>query len=219
LRPRTGGGGERTLTQKSLGEGLGLRNEGDDYSIFRDHISGLEFIRSNRELWETGLFIELEAYRCHVFLDWRQVQDNEWGQYAHLTTYLNGRGVPSIEEALQEVFLQPIHQPFRELVNPGAFRSLLDKRVLEPVEELSSGQAEGLDTAVMLEMEARTLRLLRESGSSPRAQERKRPSRKPSPQRFAANWRLACNCPSWPDAFPCRAPGNTERPCRCCKST
>jgi hypothetical protein len=113
-----------------------------------------------RLLWENGLFVELEAYRCQVFVDWRQVQDNEWGQYAHLSAYLNGRGVPSIEEALQEVFLQPIHQPFRELVNPGAFRWLLDNRVTAPAEGLVPSPAEGPAAAVALEMEARALRLL-----------------------------------------------------------
>ncbi|MGD9028396.1 MAG: alpha-amylase family glycosyl hydrolase [Anaerolineae bacterium] len=113
---KTGDGGQR-LEQKSLGEGLALEDSGETYTIFRDHLTGLEYIRSNRELHERGLYAELGAYKCHVFLDFRQLQDNEWRQYAQLAAYLDGRGVPSIDEALKEVLLQPVHHPFRELVN------------------------------------------------------------------------------------------------------
>jgi hypothetical protein len=82
------------------------------------------------------------------------VQDNEWHQYAQLADYLGGRGVPSIEEALKEVFLRPIHGPFRELVNAGHLRWLVDNRIVEP-----DGQ---LDPDVAEEAERRTLALLRE---------------------------------------------------------
>lgn len=121
-----------TLAQKCLGEGLSLRDDKETFTIFRDQVTGLEYIRNNRELWEKGLYVELDAYKYHVFLDFRQVQDNEWHQYAQLAAYLNGRGVPSVEEALIEVLLQPVHGPFGELVNAGTFRRLMDARTTEP---------------------------------------------------------------------------------------
>ncbi len=68
-----------------------------------------------------GLYFDLGAYKYHVFVDFRQISDNEWGQYAQLHHYLQGRGVPNIDEAIKEIFLQPVHYPFRELVNPGMF--------------------------------------------------------------------------------------------------
>jgi hypothetical protein len=148
-------GDSRMLVQRNLGEGLGLHNDGETFCIFRDHLSGLEYIRNSRELCQNGLYIELDAYQCHVFLDWREVQDNEWRQYAHLAAYLNGRGVPSIEEALREVLLQPIHGAFRELVNAGHLRWLFDNRVTEP-----GGQT---DPELVAEAERRVLRLLREA--------------------------------------------------------
>jgi glycosidase len=126
---KVGDNGDRVLTQKTLGEGLGLRNDESCFYVFRDDLTGLEYIRNSRDLYENGLYVELEAYKCHVFLDWREVQDNEWHQYAHMADYLGGRGVPSIEEALREVFLQPVHYPFKDLVNASAFRRLIDKRV------------------------------------------------------------------------------------------
>jgi glycosidase len=120
--------GERLLVQKGLGEGLDLQPGEAWYVIFRDQVAGLEYIRSNREIHEKGLFVELEAYQYHVFTGFRQVQDNEWRQYAHLVSYLDGRGVPSVDEALKEIFLQPIHYPFRALVNAGFLKWCLDNR-------------------------------------------------------------------------------------------
>jgi hypothetical protein len=99
--------------------------------------------------------VELGAYKCHVFLDFREVQDNEWHQYAHLAAYLNGRGVPSIEEALRETLLQPIHYAFKELVNPGMFSRLMAARVTQPGQQLDAG--------LMDEVEGKTAHLLREA--------------------------------------------------------
>jgi glycosidase len=147
---KIGDNGDRALVQRTLGEGLGLRDDANCFCIFRDIITGLEYIRNSQDLCRQGLYVELEAYKCHVFLDWREVQDSEWHKYAHLAGYLNGRGVPSIEEALREVFLRPIHKPFRELVNAGHFRWLIDNRALSP------------DPAIGAEAERRALHLLGE---------------------------------------------------------
>ncbi|MDD3845393.1 MAG: alpha-amylase family glycosyl hydrolase [Syntrophorhabdaceae bacterium] len=115
----------RRLMQKDLAEGLGLRRDGGYFTIFKDHVSNLEYLRENRELAEKGLFVDLQAYQYHVFIDFRQVEDNEWHHYGQLCSYLNGRAVPSIEETMREIFLQPIHQYFRQLVNPSFFRHIL----------------------------------------------------------------------------------------------
>jgi hypothetical protein len=127
---KTGKGDERMLLQHSLGEGLALSGEDNTYTIFRDHATGLEYIRANFDLSHRGLYLELDAYKTHVFLDFREVHDNEWQHYRHLTDYLNGQGVPSISEALRETFLQPIHAPYRELVNADLVRRILAQRTL-----------------------------------------------------------------------------------------
>jgi hypothetical protein len=116
--------GDKKLVQRSLAEGLGLAHEPDIYVIYRDHISGLEYIRPNFEIWENGLYIELDAYKTQVLLNIHQVLDNEWHQYRNLNEYLNGHGVPNIDEALREIFLQPVHRAFRELVNAGFYQWL-----------------------------------------------------------------------------------------------
>ncbi|KPV51019.1 alpha-amylase, partial [Kouleothrix aurantiaca] len=122
---KTGNGDERALVQRSLGDGLRLSADEQAFYIFRDYASGLEYLRSGRELVEQGLYVELGAYRCHVFLDWREVHNDAINQYAQLAEFLAGRGVPSVEEALKELFLQPLHYPFKQLVNADLFRRLI----------------------------------------------------------------------------------------------
>jgi len=77
-----------------------------------------------RELRERGLYLELNAYRCHVFLDFREVGDDGERCYSELAAELNGRGVPDIDEALREKTLRPVREPYRALVNAATFRAL-----------------------------------------------------------------------------------------------
>ncbi len=142
------GDDERTLVQKTLGEGLGLTNDSNSFAVFRDHINGLEFIRNCEEIHEKGLYAELSAYKYMVLLDYHEVQDNQWHHYAQLANYLGGRGVPSIDEALKEIFLQPVHTPFRELVNPGSLQWLIDNRLTDDGGmELPDSQPQAIDEA------------------------------------------------------------------------
>jgi len=118
-------GESKRIVQKTIGEGLALQREGDYFIIFRDHVSGLEYIRHCRTLWEQGLYIELGAYKHQVFLNFREVRDSEFHSYGRLHAELQGRGVPDVEEALQELFLRPLHAPFRELMNPATLERLM----------------------------------------------------------------------------------------------
>jgi len=121
--------GSKQIVQRTLGEALTLHQDERAFTIFRDNRSGLEYIRRSDELCEQGLYVELAAYTCHVFMDFREVYDNELRHYEHITAYLNGRGVPNVEAALQEILLQPVHHPFIELVNTDLFRRLMKKRI------------------------------------------------------------------------------------------
>ena len=152
---RTGNGDERTVTQRTLGQGLGLHADDLSFCIVRDHLTGMEYIHSSKAVAEQGLYLELGAYSCHVFLDIREVRDNEWHHYSHLAAYLGGQGVPSIDEALRETFLQPVHHPFRELVNAAMFQRLMDARVQKP--------GMPVDAALLDKAEQKALHLLREA--------------------------------------------------------
>jgi len=115
---------DKTLRQTSLSEALGLAPLGSSFALFRDNTSGLEWIRSSRDIGERGLYIELPAYGSQVFWQWREVRD-EAGLYARLAARLNGEGVPSIQRALRELLLEPLDAPFRGLCDAQLWRDLL----------------------------------------------------------------------------------------------
>ncbi|MCJ7659244.1 MAG: alpha-amylase family glycosyl hydrolase [Anaerolineales bacterium] len=150
-----GNSSERVLRRKNLGEGLRLHNDESYFTIFRDFITGLEFIRPSKQIFDNGFYVELGAYKCKVFWDFYEVQDNEWHQYGQLVDYLQGRGVLDIQETLKEIFLQPVHYPFRELINPGMLNFILDSRLKGPYEQVSQGvldEVEQKSNALLLEV-------------------------------------------------------------------
>jgi glycosidase len=142
---RTGKGDERVMTQKTLAEGLELRNEDHGFTIFSDHITGQEFIRSNRQLIDQGLFVDMGAFKYHVFLDFRQVEHSSSQPYRDLFYYLDGRGVPSIEEAMREIFLQPIITAMKGLGDNEFISELLGSRLSKPTQKLDSKQLDKLE--------------------------------------------------------------------------
>ena len=91
--------GSGKLKQRDLAEGIGLPRAG--HVIFKDYASQLEYIRSCKEIWEKGMYVELGAYQCHAFMDFRFVGDREWKT---ICDQLNGAGVPSMQERWNEMF-------------------------------------------------------------------------------------------------------------------
>lgn len=134
-------GAKRTMEQTTLGAGLGLPDDPNYYVIFHDHTSGLEFIRNCHELCEQGLYTELDAYKYHVFLDFRIFPDNELGHFSTLTKELNGKGVPDMEEAFQELLLRPVQRPFQELINAGQIHWIIDHRILASLPMVTDSQS------------------------------------------------------------------------------
>jgi hypothetical protein len=127
---KTGVGLKQRLVQKTLGEGLSLHNHESFFTIFRDHVSGLEYIRSSKEIHENGMFVEMGAFQYHLFWKFRELADNEWRHFSQLNTFLAGRGVPDIDEALKELFLRPIHQNLAALMNGKQIKHLMAKQIV-----------------------------------------------------------------------------------------
>ncbi len=114
---RTGQGDERRMVSKTLGEGLALRANERDFVVFRDAVNGLEYLRSSRDLAQQGMYVELEAFKYQVFLDFREREDNIYDHYAQLNAELSGRGVPSIDKALEDFRLKPLHEAFAQVLD------------------------------------------------------------------------------------------------------
>jgi len=154
---------------RGLGEGLGLQRGEGRFTLFRDHIAGLQYIRRADDLFSGGLFAELGAFKYHVFLDFEEIGDDAGRRWAHLERYLAGRGVPDIHVALKETFLQPLLAAFTEVFSAERIRvlanadektmpALLDKleppyrRVMATLGELSGATPQDIWPAVRGEL-------------------------------------------------------------------
>ncbi len=114
------------LRQQRLREGLGLGSDGGKILAFRDSLTGLEYLRRAGDILGRGFTLELHAYRCHVFLDWRELQPTAEHPWDRLCDHLNGRGVRSLDDALVNLELRPVHDALRRLLEPGLVRQFAD---------------------------------------------------------------------------------------------
>ena len=114
--------GTRREKQKTLGESFGFSDDRTVFAACRDAITGLEYLYRGRDLAGRGLKLQLPAYRCHVLLDWRDLREDATHPWGRLCDSLNGNGVPSLDDALRNMQLQPAHH---------ALRALLDVKVIQ----------------------------------------------------------------------------------------
>ena len=117
--------GSKRLVRRSLAAGLGLPNDPGAFVVFRDARTGLESLRSCRSIWEHGVHLTLDAYSVHVFWEFREVRDGSAGQWARLAARLGGSAVPSLDDSLRELQLEPVHRPFRAIFAGGLVAAVL----------------------------------------------------------------------------------------------
>ncbi|MEO8626258.1 MAG: hypothetical protein ABI452_06125, partial [Candidatus Limnocylindrales bacterium] len=100
------------ITGRTLGESLRLPDGETDVLLLHDGRSGLEYLRTARELAEHGLYVELHAYETQAFLEMRELADSD-GRWRRLAERLGGRGVPSVADAMRDIELGPLHVALR----------------------------------------------------------------------------------------------------------
>ncbi len=118
--------GAKRLVRRTLADGLGLPDDPSMFVAFRDARTGLEYLRSCREIREHGLRLTLDAYQGHAFWEFREVPDGSSGQWRRLAERLGGRGVPSLESALRDLQLEPVHAPLRAVFDGPEVTAVLD---------------------------------------------------------------------------------------------
>ncbi len=114
---------QATFVRRTIGEALALNTEENCFYAFRDYRTGLEFLRSGRDLAGKGLFAELFGYQYHAFLDFREIHDSD-GSWRELERRMSGGGVASVEEAHQELLLEPVLGPYRKLMSAEHLKSI-----------------------------------------------------------------------------------------------
>ena len=109
--------GSKRLVRRTLAEGLGLA-EGpadDRWLAFREQRTGLEYLRPVAEIRERGIHVLLHAYETRVLWELRELHDSAH-IWRRLAERLDGRGVPSLEEALRDMQLGPVHAALRAMI-------------------------------------------------------------------------------------------------------
>ena len=103
------------LRQQNIAEALGLHTDDNCYYIYRDFRTGLEYLEHAQRIRDAGIYVALGAYQYAALLNWRAIFDLDmsWGR---LHAALGGAGVPSIDEAYQELHLAPLLEPFSKFL-------------------------------------------------------------------------------------------------------
>jgi hypothetical protein len=121
-------GDDKHLIQENLAYSLSLPEDPDAFIIMKEQNTGQEFLFPCLEVHRKGMYLELAAYQCLVFLDFKVVYDTPEEPYARLYQFLGSKSVPDISEALLELQYQALLTPFRELVNAGSLSWLIQNR-------------------------------------------------------------------------------------------
>ncbi len=169
-----GGNGDSRLVRKTLAEALGIRSDPGCYYLFRDHQTGLEYLRSGQQFAESGFETELAGYQYRVLLDFREVFDGT-GSWAGIAEEIGDDGVPDIIKIHSASVLGPILDAFRKCVNREIFeafggqsassydavRSRFDADIRAFVGILSERAGVPIEADTVLEQIGRRLDLLR----------------------------------------------------------
>lgn len=120
---------------KNLFDALHLKYDPNIYYIVYEHRSGMEFILHSTDLHDNGFSKDLSGYEYAVYLNFTEVYDND-GEYKSICQYLSGRGVKSVEFAIKELNLVPLHSAISELFTRANIDEL-KKYALENLKNLS----------------------------------------------------------------------------------
>lgn len=110
--------------QVTLNVALHLVDNRNAFITFRDQVTGLHYLRPLSELLDRGLHFKLRGYEYHAFLDFRIVLPDAAHDYSGLYAVMGEQGVPNVEQSLSELFLNPIVEPFKQIINYGYLQYL-----------------------------------------------------------------------------------------------
>jgi hypothetical protein len=130
------------LRQRTLQDGLNLPTDHEVIFAFRDVSNGLEYLRRASDLHQKGFSIHLSAYKYHVFLHWRELRASREYPWDRLHDSLHGAGVPNLDEALDQLRLQPLHDAFRAALEPAILAKIIDAAEMDATGAIAVRQRE-----------------------------------------------------------------------------
>jgi hypothetical protein len=141
--------GTKTQRRDTLASALGLAGPDDGWLRLRDRRAGTEALRSLGELRSRGLFVQLDAYGCLVIDELREVASTADEPWAALAAELGGGWVPSLDDALADLRLRPVHDRVASVV-VAADPALTGRRLAETLDGLDRRMFDELRLATAL---------------------------------------------------------------------
>jgi glycosidase len=126
------------LRNTTLSAGLQLPWDDDAVMAYKDTVQGLEYLRRARDLRDHGLTVGLRGYQHMVLLEWRVLYSSETHPWDRLCDTLQGAGVYSVDEAMQQLRLQPLVEALRRVVNEGNVHLMAKVAGEVPVREVEA---------------------------------------------------------------------------------
>lgn len=128
------------LRQRTFAEALELGG-GAALLRYRDSATGLEYLRWSDEVRDGGFSMPLRGYQYAVLQGWQALQPSAEQPWDALCASLNGAGVRSVDEALGRMRLRPLHEAFRELLDPRLLEAAVEHSLPKaPVLAVSAGE-------------------------------------------------------------------------------
>lgn len=115
------------LEKRELDYALGLSCS-DNFVVFRDSISGLQYIKKCSEISRNGFFVKMNAYKYFVFCDFREVSNSSEEPWAELCDKLNGESCADLKTELDRIRYRKLHDLLKEFVNPDTFEKFVSER-------------------------------------------------------------------------------------------
>jgi glycosidase len=137
------------LRQQSLGAAFGVPNDGNLFLAFHDVATGLDHLERASKIVSEGYSLELEAYKYHVYLDWRELRPDQNHRWDLLCDFLNGRGVAGLDDALVAIELAPLHESLVGLLHSDLVAQL--DSLAEPLPACGQESAESTAAAQLLQ--------------------------------------------------------------------
>ena len=100
------------------GEGSASERSSESILAWRDSLTGLEYLRRANDLAERGLTPRTACVPVPRLSRLARTACDGGKPWDRLCDHLNGRGVPSLDDALVNLELQPVHHDLRWLLQP-----------------------------------------------------------------------------------------------------
>ncbi len=101
-------------------EALQIKSAQSYFYSCKDQRTGLEYLLCGKDVSESGLYFSLNGYEYKALINFNEIFDVN-GDYAKLYQLINGEGVASVSQKLEEMKLSPLHEALNDLFSKDTF--------------------------------------------------------------------------------------------------